>query len=339
MGLGQSQPEAPQHHKNAQPDGGFRLIPDQYRTFDDLSAALKRMGFENCDVVLAIDFTGSNREQGKRTFGGKDLHWPHEALRQPPPRPANPPPYAPSATPPYPASVSSYASLGGEGHVGQPGEAKVDSSGPIPARNPYQTVISAMSTALETLCPANRIHVLGFGDTLTEDHSVFCVKRRALGEKKEAVVKDIMTDCIPCSGVDDVMHAYEACLPHTTKSGPTSFVPVIDKVIERVKKARKYCFLFIIGDGDVTNKAENAAAVVRASNYPISISFIGVGDGPWDAMREFDDELPNRRFDNWQSVDYDTKMKECDNNPLRFAVLALQEAPDQLAAIKRLRLL
>lgn len=55
---------------------------------------------------------------------------------------------------------------------------------------------------------------------------------------------------------------------------------------------------------------------------------------------EFDDELPQRRFDNFQFVNYTKVMAENPRNPdVSFAVAALMEVAEQYEAIRSLKLL
>ena len=89
----------------------------------------------------------------------------------------------------------------------------------------------------------------------------------------------------------------------------------------------------------MTNERETVAAIVEASNYPISIVMIGVGDGPWDIMQDFDDNLPQRRFDNFQFISYHEILTKYDGLDEAFAVCAMMEIPDQYNAIKKLKLL
>eukprot|EP01126_Amoeba_proteus_P008629 TRINITY_DN1323_c0_g2_i8.p1 TRINITY_DN1323_c0_g2~~TRINITY_DN1323_c0_g2_i8.p1 ORF type:complete len:185 (-),score=27.05 TRINITY_DN1323_c0_g2_i8:213-767(-) len=163
----------------------------------------------------------------------------------------------------------------------------------------------------------SQIPAFGFGDRTTTDKHVF----------------PFFPDR-SCKGFDEVLQRYSEILPFIQLSGPTSFVPLIQKAIQVVQEENSYHLLLIIADGQVSNLEENRKAVVRASQFPLSIVMIGVGDGPWNAMEEFDDQLPDRMFDNFQFVNFHRVMSQYDNSPERFALHALMEIPEQYKFIK-----
>jgi hypothetical protein len=88
----------------------------------------------------------------------------------------------------------------------------------------------------------------------------------------------------------------------------------------------------------VDNEEETIESIVKASNFPLSIVVIGVGDGPWTAMNHFDDKLPSRLFDNFQFVEFHKIKSEARNPHAAIALATLMEIPDQFTAIQKLKL-
>jgi len=188
--------------------------------------------------------------------------------------------------------------------------------------NPYQKVIQILGKTLEAFDTDGRIPAFGFGDSKTKDRRVFPFASQGY-----------------CDGFKDVLDRYNEVLKTIQLSGPTNFAPLIKEAIKIVKQTKQYHILVIVADGQVTNERQTREAIVDASNYPISIIMVGVGDGPWDTMNEFDDSLPKRQFDNFQFVNYHEVTSGSDNPDELFALHTLMEIPDQYKCIKELDLL
>ncbi|XP_064981479.1 E3 ubiquitin-protein ligase RGLG2-like isoform X1 [Musa acuminata AAA Group] len=205
--------------------------------------------------------------------------------------------------------------------------------------NPYEKAISIIGRTLSAFDEDNLIPCFGFGDATTHDQKVF----------------SFFPDNRPCNGFEEALQRYREIVPQLRLAGPTSFAPIIETAISIVDHSGgQYHVLLIIADGQVTHSVDRDRgqlssqerdtinAIVKASDYPLSIVLVGVGDGPWDMMQQFDDNIPSRAFDNFQFVNFTEIMSRnitSSKMEAEFALAALMEIPLQYKATLDLQLL
>ncbi|XAR58234.1 hypothetical protein NMG60_11026649 [Bertholletia excelsa] len=202
--------------------------------------------------------------------------------------------------------------------------------------NPYEQAISIIGKTLAAFDEDNLILVLDLEMVIINVFSFY-------------------PDGRCCNGFEEVLSRYREVVPHLRLAGPTSFAPLIEMAMTIVEKSGgQYHVLLIIADGQVTSSDDNeqgqsspqewktVEAIVEASKYPLSIILVGVGDGPWDKMKKFDDNIPSRAFDNFQFVNFTEIMSKNvaqSQKETEFALAALMEIPSQYKATIKLNLL
>nr|ACN85314.1 copine-1 [Oryza brachyantha] len=299
---------APSTDNYVQPETHARLqrkysrIGDDYRSLNQVTEALAQAGLESSNLIVGIDFTKSNEWTVYVDHLSFDIRRDPDAVNFP--------------------SIADVCMIleNTQIHMKQ--------------------AISIIGRTLSVFDEDNLDSLLwDLGDASTHDQEVF----------------SFYPENRPCNGFEEALERYREIVPTLRLAGPTSFAPIIETAIGIVDSTGgQYHVLLIIADGQVTRSVDTQSgqlspqerdtidAIVKASQFPLSIVLVGVGDGPWDMMHQFDDNIPARSFDNFQFVNFTDIMSKsiaADRKEAEFALSALMEIPTQYKATLDLQLL
>jgi hypothetical protein len=195
------------------------------------------------------------------------------------------------------------------------------------AVNPYQKAISAVGSIVLQYDTDGKIPAYWFGGKLSHEVSV--------------------RHCYPLSGADPevsgmqgLLDNYCLALNNTTLYGPTYFSHVISEAVSATvdwtENQQKYAVLLIITDGAIGDMQDTIYQISRASQTPLSIIIIGVGNADFSQMEELDGDgrrLGNSMRDIVQFVPFN----RYENNMGALTNAVLGEIPKQVQDYARLK--
>ena len=140
-------------------------------------------------------------------------------------------------------------------------------------------------------------------------------------------------------GIDNVLSTYCATVPRITFSGPTFFAPLLTEIFTIISSLQgcgdmTYNIILLLTDGMINDIDDTIDVIVGASNLPVSLIIVGVGDADFSNMRELDCdngflEARNGTKSNRDIVQF-VEYKEAGNNAKKLAEMVLEELPRQV---------
>ncbi|ORY31112.1 copine-8-like protein [Neocallimastix californiae] len=198
--------------------------------------------------------------------------------------------------------------------------------------NEYQKAISSIGYVLEPYDTSRYMEVYGYGGKFFNKNYV---------EFDCSLTGDPNNPSV--LGVTGILNAYYNALQTAVLYGPTNFAPIIRKISEEAKKdlpppyqknpLPKYNILTIITDGIILDMEKTKEAIIKASELPLSIIIIGVGNDKFESMQELDGDDKVLKYQN-KSAKRDivqfVPLSEYINNPSLLAQETLREIPNQI---------
>jgi len=155
---------------------------------------------------------------------------------------------------------------------------------PQTMENQYTTAIRSVGEIIQDYDTDKQFPALGFGARIPPS-----------GHVSHEFFLNLSQDNNPyCAGVDGLLHAYRHSLQNVKLYGPTNFSPVINHVAKFARayqsNGNQYFVLLILTDGIITDLDATLSSIIAASDLPMSIIIIGVGDEDFSAMEALDSD-------------------------------------------------
>jgi len=154
--------------------------------------------------------------------------------------------------------------------------------------NQYQKAITAIGHVLESYDTNKKFGVYGYGAQFEGTEGIK-YDYPLNGNEKDPNVE----------GIQGILNVYYKTLEKVKLGEPTNFAPILKKITKSVKKEgcskvkgenvlNQYTILTIITDGEISDIKETISEIKKASELPISIIIIGVGNSDFTSMEELD---------------------------------------------------
>eukprot|EP01083_Nonionella_stella_P017082 47723_1 len=156
--------------------------------------------------------------------------------------------------------------------------------GPPKYESPYMRAIRSVGRVVEAYDSDKQIGAFGFGANINP-----------FGEKNISHCFNLtLTQAQTVNGIEGVLQTYVDCLNKIQLYGPTNFAEIINTCAAMVgtksnnEREQNYMILMMVTDGIITDMRQTTDAIVSASNLPLSIIIIGLGDADFSAMDALD---------------------------------------------------